>query len=340
MLAGGRSSFVDWFTGAFSHVAVDYLASGSDYVALLAEDLRVVEVNEAFARDVASPSDVVDLYFTDTLTESSAHEISRLMSVDELDARKIEMMHLVRGGTRSVEYFLRRSGGMWVAIGRDLSVQMELVSQMASLVNDLEVKVDHEKERSENLKNLSERDPLTGLFNRRGFQCCLDVYMRKHEQEGTPVSLIHIDVDSFKQVNDVHGHLVGDEILRGIADVLQRGTRESDCAARTGGDEFVVLVLGAPLQSAVELAECLRQAARNLQLPALKAEVSITLGVASTSSDAYAGEVAVLKSFVGGSPKVLKECPLQPGEGCLIPLSDRALYAAKQAGRNLVSFAE
>jgi len=339
LLAGGRSDFSSWFSEAFSHVAVEYLASGSDYLLVLAEDLRVLEVNEAFARDVASPAEIADLYFTDTLTDSSSHEISRLASEDQLDARKVEIMHLVKGGTRSVEYFLRRSENMWVAIGRDLTVQMELVSQMAALVNELEVKVDHAKERSKSLKKLSELDPLTGLCNRRGFQCLLDVYMRQYEEKGIHVSLIHIDIDGFKQVNDLHGHLVGDQILTGIAQVLQSGTRDSDCVARMGGDEFVVLAPGAALEPAVDLAERLRRAVRNLQLPGMKERISISLGVASTSSCAFPGEVAAFKSFVGGSPKVLKECPLQPGEGELLQLSDKALYVAKHAGRDQVSFA-
>jgi len=91
------------------------------------------------------------------------------------------------------------------------------------------------------LEGLSITDELTSLLNRRGFDLELKRALARAERQGETGLLLLIDLDGFKQTNDTYGHLAGDAVLAGVADLLKRQTRQSDCVARLGGDEFAVL---------------------------------------------------------------------------------------------------
>ena len=103
------------------------------------------------------------------------------------------------------------------------------------------------------------REPLTGLYNRRHFQERFAAEVAVAHRHGRPLSLLMIDVDHFKRVNDKHGHLAGDEVLKTVARALQQGIRIEDILARFGGEEFVVLAREAEQAEAVAVAERLRQ---------------------------------------------------------------------------------
>lgn len=158
-------------------------------------------------------------------------------------------------------------------------------------------------------------DPLTGLLNRRG----LDESVARLQTESgqlTGAAMLLIDIDRFKQINDTHGHLVGDQVLRAIAQVLRARIKGADIASRLGGDEFAVLLPETTLAGALALAEQIRTTLlqRKLRLTDRSPQVGdITLSIGV----AHAGTGALLES--------------------LIQRADAALYAAKQAGRNCVS---
>ena len=131
---------------------------------------------------------------------------------------------------------------------------------------------------------VSKQDPLTGLANRRRWDAGLGAACAGAARDGEPVSVVLIDVDHFKAVNDRSGHAAGDALLRALADLLRDRVRAGDLAARIGGDELAVLLPGASLERAVRLAEDLRQGAQQLwpegfELPG----VSVSLGVASST---------------------------------------------------------
>ena len=154
-------------------------------------------------------------------------------------------------------------------------------------------------------------DGLTGLANRRSLDDRLVTELARSERTGEPLSLVLIDIDHFKQFNDTYGHLVGDEVLRGVAAVLAEGCRPFDLAGRFGGEEFVVLLPGIASQEGRRVADRLRAAVASAALPA---PVTISAGV-SCSPD-----------------------------GCTVPEillgdADRALYEAKRGGRNRVCLA-
>lgn len=160
---------------------------------------------------------------------------------------------------------------------------------------------------------MAEHDALTRPLNRRGFFKRFRDWSAK--QSARPLSLLLIDIDHFKTINDRHGHDVGDAVICRLARVLANGVRQSDWVARFGGEEFVVALPGTSQAEACELAERLRQSIEQQALPRADASLHFTasFGVAHGSTD-------------------------QPFES-LIKAADRALYAAKRQGRNRVQVA-
>jgi len=109
----------------------------------------------------------------------------------------------------------------------------------------------------------STTDALTGLANRLHFNLLFSHAIKSAAREKSPLGLVFFDIDLFKNVNDTHGHLVGDDVLRTIADRVKSTLRQSDLLARWGGEEFIILLPNTPLDSATEIAEKIRQMIEN-----------------------------------------------------------------------------
>jgi diguanylate cyclase (GGDEF)-like protein len=162
------------------------------------------------------------------------------------------------------------------------------------------------------LQRLSRRDGLTGLQNRRAAEEALQHEFLVLKRSGTRFSVLILDVDHFKQVNDKFGHLVGDAVLIDIAKLIQATVRQTDLAARFGGEEFLVL-LPDTIESAIQVAEKIRLAIENQTFPDV-GRVTVSIGVsAARRADDSRDEV--------------------------VHRADMALYEAKRAGRNQVSIA-
>ena len=163
------------------------------------------------------------------------------------------------------------------------------------------------------VKSMAIRDALTGLYNYGYFKEALHYEVEKSRRYKTPLSLLFLDIDDFKQVNDTLGHLKGDKIMRQVAAILKQGIRQADLLCRYGGDEFVMLLSQTPPEQATILAERLRrriaQSSMNRLEQALK--VTVSIGVA------------------GLRPEMSTED--------LIKEADDAHYRAKQAGKNRVA---
>jgi diguanylate cyclase (GGDEF)-like protein len=137
------------------------------------------------------------------------------------------------------------------------------------------------------LERLSNEDPLTGLANRRRWDAQLTATCAAARADGGAVALVLVDVDHFKRVNDRHGHAGGDAALRAVAELLTHRVRSGDLVARLGGDELAVLMPGADLDRAAELAERLRAEATLLRPPGFgPGELSLSLGVAAAAGPA------------------------------------------------------
>lgn len=174
----------------------------------------------------------------------------------------------------------------------------------------------------EKLVELANTDGLTGLDNRRHFMERLRQELERSRRYGHPLSLIMLDLDHFKRVNDEYGHLVGDEVLRRVAGILRENTRKTDVAGRYGGEELVIALPESDLLPAVELAEKLRL---------LIAELVIGPESGLQNITASFGVVAYHPGHDTDMDLVLDE---------LLKQVDIALYRAKEAGRNRVSVAD
>ena len=136
------------------------------------------------------------------------------------------------------------------------------------------------------LERLSHEDPLTGLANRRRWDAELASACTTAREGGSSVAVVLLDIDHFKTVNDRHGHAGGDEVLREVSRLLTARVRGQDVVARLGGDELAVLMPGADVDRAVELAERLRAEMAALVPPGfVPGELSLSLGVAAVSAD-------------------------------------------------------
>lgn len=166
------------------------------------------------------------------------------------------------------------------------------------------------------LRQLARRDPLTGLLNRRAMHAALDDLARRHRRAGDTFSLLMIDVDHFKAVNDRHGHEAGDRALAHIARLMTQTLRTRDRVGRFGGEEFIALLPAADLRRALAEAEALRMSVRGqpLTIGAQALQLSVSIGVAE-----WAGPAEDLAR--------------------LLARADAALYRAKGLGRDRVEAA-
>lgn len=169
-------------------------------------------------------------------------------------------------------------------------------------------------EKSETLLDLSRRDPLTGIFNRRHFDGRMRDEWARHRRAGEPIAVAMVDVDNFKAFNDHYGHVKGDECLMGIADRLRHATRRpGEFVARYGGEEFVMLLPGTSSEAANAFGEWICQDMRAMEFPHARGNdgwVTVSVGLASAIPDDS----------------------VWPQE--LIRRADAALYAAKAGGRS------
>jgi diguanylate cyclase (GGDEF)-like protein len=168
---------------------------------------------------------------------------------------------------------------------------------------------------NQRLEELARTDPLTGLPNRRAFDRELPLRFQHSRRYGRPLSVVMIDIDHFKAINDQYGHPAGDAVLKKLARILHACTRDSDFVARIGGEEFVVLLPETPLLESLQFAEKIRAA------------------VAAADFSSIGPDRVTVSIGVGNVP----HSHLDSAEA-LLAAADVALYRAKENGRNRVEF--
>lgn len=167
------------------------------------------------------------------------------------------------------------------------------------------------------LVEMATQDFLTGLLNRRETFRRLDEELQRSRRLATPFSVLLLDLDHFKQVNDVHGHSAGDLVLQAVAAALRQGVRPYDLCCRYGGEEFLVILPETALEDAAGIAERLRRDIENLKITAAK-ETALQI-TASIGAAALLGHETIDQ---------------------LVARADEAMYNAKSSGRNRVCLAE
>lgn len=205
-----------------------------------------------------------------------------------------------------------REDEVWSFIGSSHEFARNLLRILSGRVRDDNARLQQSMHAQAHYARTSRLDALTGLFNRRWLDEVLDRQCRRCAEDATTMSLILVDIDHFKQVNDRFGHLCGDEALKAVASRLCTSIRPLDLAARFGGEEFAVLLHGIDLRGAVEIAERIRDdiAATDFLGSGAGMRLTVSMGVAQ------------LQEF---------EQPM-----ALLQNADRALYEAKHLGRNRV----
>jgi diguanylate cyclase (GGDEF)-like protein len=163
------------------------------------------------------------------------------------------------------------------------------------------------RQAADEITRLASIDPLTGLFNRRYFDSRLEAELQRARRHGEPLTLLMVDIDNFKAINDEHGHVVGDRLLRCVSERLRRGVRIFDVCARYGGDEFAILMPSSNVDTAMLVAERIRSSVRG-HCGHEAASVTVSIGIAH--SDGRERE--------------------------LLSIADRALLEAKAMGKNAV----
>lgn len=203
---------------------------------------------------------------------------------------------------------------------RMLESKVELADKrLVSKNRELLKKSNELRTMNKKLRKLSVTDELTGLYNRRHFDQHLDKEVALTKRFNQPASLLLIDLDHFKKVNDTFGHAVGDSVLRAVSRQLQETTRESDVVCRIGGEEFAVLCKKTGKESSLHIAEKIRAALEEMDiaLPDQQLRITVSIGIATLP--------------IASGPAHDKE---------FFACADRALYESKMSGRNCVSHCE
>ncbi|MEC9485183.1 MAG: GGDEF domain-containing protein [Candidatus Izemoplasma sp.] len=156
------------------------------------------------------------------------------------------------------------------------------------------------------LKNISQHDPLTGSYNRRYLDQFLENEIARTKRTGNPFSMLLLDIDLFKDINDTYGHLKGDEVLENLVNTIDNHIRQEDIIARFGGEEFIIVLVNTPKDKALKKAKQLKHLIENSNI----ANINITVSLGVTE---YTEESTI---------------------DSLIHEADKALYYAKETGRN------
>lgn len=206
------------------------------------------------------------------------------------------------------EYWYRQRNGetspLWQSVAT-LTDARDKIEHYIYVFHDIR----QQKTVEEELKHLADHDRLTGIYNRSRLYRLLIQAMKELERHFTPFSLIMLDVDHFKRINDNHGHDVGDRVLKALTDIITRQLRDSDDVGRWGGEEFMLLAGHTPLEGALTLAERIRATIEATAFEEI-GRVTVSLGVA----------------------EIQPGMPLAQAEKAV----DKALYHAKRQGRNRV----
>jgi|GEM_PF-4542470 len=197
---------------------------------------------------------------------------------------------------RDAQGELTRMVGMCI----DVTAQEEAKLRLSALTRELRVA-------NEELEEMSVRDPMTGVRNRRGLARVLDRDLARSQRSGAPIAAILIDCDDFKAINDSYGHAVGDAALIAIAEAVRGNIRRGDTLGRIGGDEFLVLLVDTGVQAAQRVAEKLRRAVSSSAPHALGGEqLTVSLAVAELDE-----ETQTLKEVILRTQKALKASKVQ-----------------------------
>lgn len=265
---------------------------------------NVVDAKEKFS-DKNYDLVITDFYLHDK--ETGDDIIQMVRSINDADKANIPIL-VVSGETDQTKRtaFLRSGANDFIIKPFDKD---ELIVRSSNLVKNQKTQ-EQAKKQQEELINLAMTDQLTGLYNRHSLFELAPKYISDANRHEFPISLLVIDLDFFKVVNDTHGHNIGDVVLKAVGKVLMKNCREEDFVARFGGEEFVMLLSHCDLDFAAIKADAIRQAIEESKPHGLT--ITASIGAAALTDD---------DDFES-----------------LFEKADKAIYQAKESGRNKVVF--
>ncbi|MFP4478284.1 MAG: GGDEF domain-containing protein [Candidatus Izemoplasmatales bacterium] len=171
--------------------------------------------------------------------------------------------------------------------------------------------ISESKRIEEKLRYLSERDPLTEVYNRRTMYNILQDMVDNYEENEEPFSMIMFDIDHFKEVNDEYGHLVGDDVLKGLADLVKEEKRSDDIVCRYGGEEFFLLLPETENDNAIKVAKRLHKKIKKMDIPKV-GHITVSMGVVTYQDEETIDEI--------------------------VKRADDLMYEAKEDGRDTIKY--
>ena len=301
------------------------MQGASEGVAILNAQGRIQYLNLSYKMLLGLSSDnYIGTLLSDTLSQESIPDFMNLMEQAALNGTAYTELVAVRADGIRFDMSIRLTNKIqendtidgYYCYTQDISARKsneeqikQQMQQITQICEQLELQKMGLESANRQLRRLATRDGLTGLTNHRAFQETLSLEWKRAKRLESPLSLLMIDVDNFKEYNDSFGHPAGDQILRKLSVLLTRSARVTDCAARYGGEEFAIILPHTNLQGALEIAERLRY---EIECEVWEhRKVTISIGVASAGRGINS-------------------------TGTLLAEADRALYLAKRSGRNRV----
>jgi len=303
-----RNRFLDIIPLARSQI----IESMSDGVLVLDAQNRIVDINPAMETFLncgsisylgKPASEILHRWMEQTSPDSKQNTHT------EFRIRNTPSRYLEMRVTSLYDKHQRLSGRLMVF--RDVTERKQVEKKLRFANDRLQSQLIEIGSLQSKLHSQAIRDPLTNLFNRRYLDETFDRELARAAREGYPLCVIMLDIDHFKKVNDTYGHEAGDFILKAMAKILAERNRRGDFACRFGGEEFVIVMPNMAMNTAYKRAEDLRIELNSLQIPygRFNLNITISMGIASYPTNGEDRE-SVLRA------------------------ADRAMYAAKQAGRD------
>ena len=196
-------------------------------------------------------------------------------------------------------------------LSRNVGVSVATLDYLSNIRNKLSMPVIIEEDKSEFVSKTTTKDELTGLYLRAVFDVVLEQSFEEANRDNTPLCLLMIDIDDFKTINDIYGHLEGDHVLTRLGAAISDSARKMDFPARYGGEEFTVIMPNTTKNQSLKAAERIREKIEKLTFKEIPVTISVSIGISQTSHDVNTPEK-------------------------LIHAADTALYEAKHKGKNCV----
>jgi len=319
----GSSSLAS-LLAAMDCVALEVTGSDVRVVSAIPPWLASLTEAEAASEDIVSLLPFLELFLPDAIDFWAKGNLGRLQSdfwtQTSVAGEDIHLLAFAALIDRRQLIVVRSAHDLyeerqrWQLYAHQTAIQLQVIER---LKGELEESAEALKTANAQLSELSIRDGLTGLFNRRHFDHAFQSELDRAMRTGEPLSVLFMDIDKFKLLNDTYGHSSGDDCLRAVGRVLGDTVRRpNDMVARFGGEEFVVLLPATESVDALQIANAINKAVRALEIPNQGSEVgpyvTASLGAYTRQPDGYRTTAQILEAV------------------------DTALYRAKKEGRNRV----